>query len=166
MTVKEVLRDAPAGQLARKFLGWTIALYEDEKEGYTVPRPSAQGAVPQAAPRDETVPTEEVEEPSEQESDDGLKDKENNIEGNTDTNGQNATTGDPELRDIERAATEKESAPSNPAQPDFNEVAFSPDDRDNPQNWSSPRKAFAFVQICLLTFSSKSCLAPMKLSAS
>jgi len=142
MTLAEIIRDAPAGQLARAYLGWQIAPYEDEKEGYTLPRPGEQSAVPQDDGSRKAGP--------EDASEDSSDEKEKNIDNSAADGGVTAQEPHAE-RDIERIATEKE--PQHPPHPDLNEVGFSPADRDNPQNWSTRKKVFVFAQICLLTFS-------------
>jgi DHA1 family multidrug resistance protein-like MFS transporter len=152
MLLKEVLRDAPAGQLARTYLGWTIAPYEDEKEGYSLPQPSSQGAAPSATRKDEADP-DGISEKSSSDEADLAKGKNNDIE-NSGVTGPAPGQDEHALRDIERMATEKEEPPNN-SHSHANEVAFGPDDRDNPHNWSTGKKVFVFAQICLLTFSSK-----------
>ncbi|KAF1964756.1 cycloheximide resistance protein [Bimuria novae-zelandiae CBS 107.79] len=147
MTIKEILRDAPAGQLARTYLGWKITPYEDEKEGYQLSQRQA------AVPKDDARGVAEHDDSSDEGSED--KDKDRDLESNAVTSeveGRHARTVQPQERDIERVATEKDDHAAQP-QPEFNEVGFSPMDRDNPQNWGAGKKAFVFFQICLLTFS-------------
>ena len=141
MTLAEIIRDAPAGQLARTYLGWQIAPYEDEKEGYKLPRPEEQATASRAEGKREVDPEKASEDSSDEEK-----------KGNS-VNGKPAGPEPQGDRDIERIATERE--PQHPPQPDFNEVGFSPTDLDNPHNWSTGKKVFVFSQICLLTFSSE-----------
>ncbi|KAF2658041.1 cycloheximide resistance protein [Lophiostoma macrostomum CBS 122681] len=147
MFLREVLRDAPAGQLARTYLGWTIAPYEDEKEGYSLQQPTSHAVALSVAHKDEADP----DGISEKSSADPAQGKDSDIESSA--MASTAPRQDENaIRDIERMATEKEEPP-NTTQPNPNEVSFSPEDRDNPHNWSTGKKVFAFAQICLLTFS-------------
>lgn len=151
MTLKEILRDAPAGQLARAYLGWKITPYEDEKENYHVPQPEKQERISQDEAQQNMDSTDASDGGSSND-----KDKEKDLESNapnTEITGPQSHVGQHDDRDIERVATEKDHHGGQ--QPDFQEVGFSPMDRDNPQNWSAGKKAFVFFQICLLTFSSK-----------
>jgi DHA1 family multidrug resistance protein-like MFS transporter len=150
MSIKEILRDAPAGQLARAYLGWEISPYEDEQETYQLPQPEKQEPVPQAEAQRDLDNDDGSDEGS---SDD--KDKDKDIESNapgTEPRGSQSHVDQSGDRDIERITTEKDHSGE---QPNFQEVGFSPMDRDNPQNWPAGKKAFVFFQICLLTFSSQ-----------
>jgi DHA1 family multidrug resistance protein-like MFS transporter len=126
--IRAILRDAPAGQLARLYLGLQIAPYADEQEGYVLGQQHND-----EDERSEPGATNDLEKDDASEKD--SSDKE---------------TSD---KDIERNAAKE---PSN-AQPksDPNAVEWSgPTDLDNPQNWSTLKKSFVFGQICLLTFAS------------
>jgi DHA1 family multidrug resistance protein-like MFS transporter len=65
------------------------------------------------------------------------------------------------MRDLEKDASDRDgegqsTPPTKAAQqkPAANVVGWTgPEDADNPQNWSSTKKSFVFIQICLLTFS-------------
>lgn len=149
MTIKEILRDAPAGQLARTYLGWTISPYEDEKENYQLQQAEKQDSDPRAENPDPENGS-DGDFPYDKEND---KDLEINAAG-TETQGQRRHSTHSGERDIERIQTEKEK--HGREQPNAQEVRFSSMDRDNPHNWSTGKKAFVFFQICLLTFSGQS----------
>ncbi|PVH92357.1 putative MFS transporter [Periconia macrospinosa] len=139
MTIAEIIRDAPAGQLARAYLGWKIAPYEDEEDGFQLPQTKEQGTDPQA--NTEVTHSEEgSRHTSVEHNEEKRRSSEDSIHHEPHTE-----------RDMERIATQKDEHASN--QPLPNEVGFSPTDRDNPQNWSTKKKIFTFLQICLLTFS-------------
>lgn len=154
MGIAEILRDAPAGQLARLYLGWKIARYADEKEGYDHSQPPAPEEPLQNAV-EEDLPGTNGERDIEQ---DDASDKEDN--------------DDKEKidKDLERDGAYEPAEPvpvpqgekSQPApKHDPSEVKWAgPTDRDNPQNWSTGKKVFVFAQICLLTFSSQ-CHSPL-----
>lgn len=154
MTFREILRDAPAGQLARNYLGWKIAPYADEVEGYVLPQPEKQAPVPHA----DSQRTADHDEASSNASDLKDKDLERDAANREEVEQQPLEESERAVQggeDIARIATEKD-AEIPPANPNMNEVGFSQDDRDNPQNWGRWKKAFVFAQICLLTFSSGS----------
>ncbi|KAL5417234.1 hypothetical protein PMIN04_007817 [Paraphaeosphaeria minitans] len=148
MTIKEILRDAPAGQLARTYLGWKVSPYEDEKDNYQLPEPEKQELVPQTEAQRNIAPDDGSDKGSSHQEKD--KDLESNVP-NTELRGPQSHTDHSGDRDIERIATERDNHGGK--QPAFQEVGFSPMDRDNPQNWSTMKKALVFFQICLLTFS-------------
>lgn len=144
MTIMETIRDAPAGQLARAYLDWTIAPYEDEKDNFQLPHPEKNTVNSQT--------------PAQQRADSNVA----SIEHDKETRGSSQESirhQPPAERDIERVPTEKDEHGSQ--KPAFNEVAFTPSDRDNPHNWGTGKKVFVFSQICLLTFSSKQTPARM-----
>ena len=132
MTIAEVIRDAPVGQLCRLYLGLKIAPYVDEQEGFGLSQPPAPQEV-----KPETDATRDLERDEGSDQDSSLK----------------ATSE----KDIERnAADEPSTPPHTQAKADPNAIEWSsPTDRDNPQNWSTLRKTFVFGQICLLTFASE-----------
>lgn len=134
-----IFRDSPAGQILREFLGMKIALYMDEREGFELSRTiSRTSHVP--APGTEATDIINREEESEIDQSEGEKETEEERE-----------TSDKEL---ERNDTNPTGTREN--KPDHNVVEFTgADDEDNPQNWSAKKKIFVFIQICLLTFSSK-----------
>lgn len=137
MTIAEVIRDSPAGQIGRLYLGLKIAPYEDERESYDLSRPPTQQTPAAAPPAAAAENGGEMTEPSDVEKDDPSE---------KDSEGRET----PEA-DVENAATAEPA----PAKPKFdpNDVHWIGDhDRDNPQNWSTVRKTFVFAQICLLTF--------------
>ena len=148
MTIKEIVRDAPAGQLARIYFGWKIAPYEDEREGYQLPYSAEHpvGDLQVGASHDVSHSPH----PDDQ-SDEGSEEKEKDQD--LESHAANSEAIGPAGRDIERIATEKEKHED--PQPDHYEVKFSPMDRDNPQNWGTGKKAFVFFQIILLTFTGK-----------
>lgn len=138
MAIMETIRDAPAGQLARAYLGWTIAPYEDEKDSFQLPHSNKHPVNSQTL--------------GQQRADSNVA----SIEHDKETGGSSQESirhPPPVERDIERVPTEKDEQGSQ--KPAFNEVAFTPTDRDNPLNWGTGKKVFVFSQICLLTFSSK-----------
>lgn len=141
-----IFRDSPAGQILRVFMGRKIAPYMDEKEDFqlsrTISRPK-HVPTPGTEATDRDIVHNEKDDESEKDQSEGekeaAKDKEINLERN-DTN----PTGAPE------------------GKPDYNVVEFTgADDEDNPQNWSARKKCFVFIQICLLTFSSKDNTRPL-----
>jgi hypothetical protein len=127
MTIAEIIRDSPAGQLARLYLGWKIAPYMDEREDFTAPTlPDAKETIPA------TTAAHDVEK---------------------DDASEKGSSDNPEKEDIERDAAD--AAPQAAPSHDPNAVEFyGPGDRDNPLNWSTLKKCFVFGQICLLTFAS------------
>jgi hypothetical protein len=126
--IRDILRDAPAGQLGRLYLGLKISPYVDEQEGFAVTQqPTAEEEVPE---RDST------------------NDNENDA---SDKDSSEKATSD---KDVERNAADKPSHPQ--PKPEPSAVEWSgPTDADNPQNWSTVKKTFVFAQICLLTFASQ-----------
>ena len=133
MTIREILRDAPAGQLARIYLGWKIAPYEDEKEGYQLPYDVSASPYP--------------DDHSAEILDEMEKDKD------LESNAVNSEAAGPAGQYIEHIPTTNEKPDT--LQTNYHEVKFSPMDRDNPQNWGAGKKAFSFFQIILLTFTSQ-----------
>jgi DHA1 family multidrug resistance protein-like MFS transporter len=135
--IRDVLRDAPAGQLARLYLGLKISPYVDEQEGFGVPKqpsgPSPGSPAERAPERDST-----------QDNGNDAFDK--------DTSEQSSE------KDLERNAADQPSSPPHvEPKSDTGAVVWSgPTDADNPQNWSTMKKTFVFAQICLLTFASQS----------
>jgi DHA1 family multidrug resistance protein-like MFS transporter len=129
--IRAVLRDAPAGQLARLYLGLKILPYADEQEGYAL-----------------SAPPKVEDELSSNASHDSIKDDE------SEQDAQNKETDDRASdREVEVHAADETHAH---AKGDPNAVEWSgPNDLDNPQNWSTLKKSFVFAQICLLTFASK-----------
>jgi hypothetical protein len=126
--IRAILRDAPAGQLGRLYLGLKIAPYADEQEGYVV---GQQHDAEEDKP--ELDAAQDIEKDDESEKD-------------------SSERGTPD-KDIEHNAGDESSK----AQPksDPNAVDWTgPSDLDNPQNWSTLKKTFVFGQICLLTFAS------------
>jgi DHA1 family multidrug resistance protein-like MFS transporter len=139
--IRAILRDAPAGQLARLFLGLKISPYADEQEGYVF-----------------SAPPHAKDDLSSNSSHDSDKDDA------SEQDAENKETGDESSdRDVEvHAANEASHAQ---AMGDPNAVEWSgPNDPDNPQNWSTLKKTFVFAQICLLTFASKCLFAILPLS--
>lgn len=130
-----IFRDSPAGQILRVFMGRKIAPYMDEREGFQLSRTISRPAhVP--APGTEATDVIEKDEESEVDQSEGEKD-----------------LPDQEAK-LERNDTNPTGSPIGNS--DHNVVEFTgPDDEDNPQNWSGKKKSFVFMQICLLTFSSK-----------
>jgi DHA1 family multidrug resistance protein-like MFS transporter len=126
--IRAILRDAPAGQLGRLYLGLKIAPYVDEQEGYVIGQQhDAEKEGPEA---------------------DAAQDIEKDDASEKDSSERAASD-----KDIERNAADE---PAN-AQPKGNAGAVDwsgPTDLDNPQNWSTLKKTFVFGQICLLTFAS------------
>jgi hypothetical protein len=125
-----IFRDSPAGQILRIFLGRKIAPYTDEKEGFELSRSISK---PQ-------VPTPERDTDNDIEKDDELDNSEEK---------ENVSDNDIENSNSDQAAVEQIAAGVSVVE------WIGPEDEDNPQNWSSGKKIFVFIQICLLTFSSK-----------
>lgn len=121
-------------------MGRKIAPYMDEKEDFqlsrTISRPKHVPA-PGTEATDRDIIANERDEESEIDQSEGEKE----------------ATEDKETK-LERNDTNPTGAPQ--GKPDHNVVEFTgADDEDNPQNWSAKKKCFVFMQICLLTFSSK-----------
>lgn len=150
MTIREILRDAPAGQLARTYLGWNIAPYEDEREGFKLPQAEEKPNAPPADVSHDAHHDSTSDDASDKEKD---KDLESNAP-NGEAGGHVPHAGNDGGRDVERIATEQEQH-ANTMQHTTTEVGFSQNDPDDPKNWSTLRKVFIFGQICLLTFTSK-----------
>jgi DHA1 family multidrug resistance protein-like MFS transporter len=70
--IRDIIRDAPAGQLARLYLGFKISPYTDEKEGFQV---SQQRSSEEESP--ETDPTDLEKEDGSEKEDASEKDVEN-----------------------------------------------------------------------------------------
>jgi DHA1 family multidrug resistance protein-like MFS transporter len=135
-----IFRDSPAGQILRNFMGIKIAPYMDERENFELSRTISR---PKHVPAPGTEATDVIEKDDESEIDQSEGEKE---------------TSDKEL---ERNDTNPTGAPE--GNPDHNVVEFTgADDEDNPQNWSAKKKIFTFIQICLLTFSSKCSVGPSR----
>jgi DHA1 family multidrug resistance protein-like MFS transporter len=133
-----IFRDSPAGQILRVFLGMKIAPYMDEREDFKLSRTISR---PSHVPAPGTEATDVINREDESEID--------------------QSEGEKEISDkeLERNDTNPTGAPK--GKPDHNVVEFTgSDDEDNPQNWSSRKKIFVFIQICLLTFSSKCSAGP------
>ena len=129
-----ILRESSAGQIGRLYLGLKIAPYLDEREGFVLPQHATEEQA--VAPNSQSEPQPEGD-PEKEGSEDG-SDRLSN-------------------RDIEKDVVAEPQQPSAKpdAKPDPNIVDwYGPNDEENPQNWSTAKKAFAFAQICLLTFSS------------
>jgi hypothetical protein len=127
--IRAILRDSPAGQLCRLYLGLKISPYADEKEGFVVaPEPVAVDEVP-----DRDMPHDSEKDDASEKDSPEKNTSEKDVEQNAP---QNLTQSEPKH--------------------DPNAVEWSgPTDPDNPQNWSTAKKTFVFGQICLLTFTSK-----------
>ena len=119
--------------MARRYLGWVIAPYEDEKEGYQLPYDAS------ASPHPDDHSGEILDE----------KEKDKDLESYA----GNSEAAGPVGQDIERIPTENEKPGT--SQTNHHEVKFSSLDRDNPQNWGAGKKASVFFQIVLLTFTSQ-----------
>jgi DHA1 family multidrug resistance protein-like MFS transporter len=130
--IRAILRDAPAGQLARLYLGLKILPYADEQEGYVFSAPpNAEDELGSNASHDSVQDDASELDAEYKETSDGASD-----------------------RDVEVHAADEASHTQ--AKGDPNAVEWSgPNDLDNPQNWSTLKKTFVFAQICLLTFASK-----------
>jgi hypothetical protein len=127
--IRAIIRDSPAGQIGRLYLGLKIAPYADELEGFD-------------------FSTERIAEEERRESD-ASHDPEKDDASRDGTSDEQISDRDVELHAADEASR---------AQPksDRTAVEFTgPNDLDNPQNWSTAKKTFVFVQICLLTFASQ-----------
>lgn len=127
-------------------MGRKIAPYMDEKEDFQLSRTiSRPKHVP--APGTEATDRDIVQ---------NEKDEESEVDQ---SEGEKEATEDKGIK-LERNDTNPTGAPVGKS--DHNVVEFTgADDEDNPQNWSAKKKCFVFMQICLLTFSSKYGFKPL-----
>ena len=130
-----IFRESSAGQICRLFLGLKITPYIDEQDGFVLP----QQAVGENAVATNNNPE---------------------LQSNRDAEREGSEIGSDRSsdKDIEKEApTEPQQPSEKPEQKSDTNVVdwYGPDDKENPQNWSTAKKAFTFAQICLLTFSSK-----------
>ena len=134
-----IFRESSAGQICRLFLGLKITPYIDEQDGFLLPQ-QAVGENAVATNNPESQSNRDPEKEGSEIGSDRSSDK-----------------------DIEKeASTEPQQPSEKPEQKSDTYVVdwYGPDDKENPQNWSTAKKAFTFGQICLLTFSSKSLFYP------
>ncbi|KAJ9288525.1 hypothetical protein DTO021C3_3777 [Paecilomyces variotii] len=152
----DTIREAPFAQLLRWLTGNKVFLYPEELPGFVVPEAYLNSDA--AVPVEEEYPTPPSRPSISEKRENGPNgDVDGDIEASrVSSRTQTATFSQERLALDEEAALEKRTSLSVAPQRTKEGLIlvdwYTTDDPANPQNWSSKKKAFTALQICLYTF--------------